>query len=172
MKKSVKDAIDRILELRSEFSDADLIEAATILSKSENKLFFKGQKQDVPEMRGARQRSKKTRREPKLSKIVSDLREKDTEKFEMLCIFEEAFRQGQVLRSLEMIRVTGASIDKSFDPGKSRKGAISKFMKLLASLPTTEARNQIDRILEDERSSYDSDKAYSRLAEFIMGKLQ
>ena len=45
-------------------------------------------------------------------------------------------------------------------------------MKLLASLPTTEARNQIDRILEDERNSYDSDEAYSRLAEFIMGKLQ
>jgi len=172
MKKSVKAAIDKILELRSNFSDADLIEAVSILSKSENSSFFKGQRQASSKMRGSHQRSKKPRKEPELSKIVADLSGKEPEKFEMLSRFDKAFRQGEVLKSLELIRVTGASIDKSFNPGKSRKGAISKFMKLLASLPTTEARNQIDRILEEERNSYDSEEAYSRLAAFIIGNRQ
>ncbi|MEN6473925.1 MAG: hypothetical protein ABFD81_07930, partial [Syntrophaceae bacterium] len=100
--------------------------------------------------------------------VVTDLRESDPDKYEMLSRFDRAFRQGEVLKSLDIIRITGASIDKSFDPGKSRKGAISKFMKLLVSLPTSEARKQIDRILDSERNTYDFSEAYSRLAEFII----
>lgn len=88
----------------------------------------------------------------------------------MLYRFEKALRQGEVLKSLNLIRATGVSIDKSFDPGKSRKEAVSKFMTLLASLPTNEARIQIENIIKAERNSYDSEEAYSQLAAYIIGK--
>jgi len=172
MKKSVKAAIDKIIELRSDFSDADIFEAVKNLANSDYSPLLESEKQGTFKIRGSHKKPKNPRKEPELSKIVADLKELEPDKFELLSRFDRAFRQGEVLKTLEQIRITGASIDKSFNPGKSRKGAVSKFMKLLASLPTKEARIQIDRILQNERNSYDSEVAYSRLAAFIIGKNQ
>ncbi|MEY6434245.1 hypothetical protein ABC977_17780 [Thioalkalicoccus limnaeus] len=170
MKKSVKSAAERILDLRSTYSETDLMDAIRILSNSENWARFQRTEQTQSKKSTSDRLAKKPKKEPDLSKVVADLRGVDHEKFEMLSRFDSAFRQGEVLRTLDMVRDIGASIDKSFDPGKSRKGAISKFMKLLASLPTSEARDKINYILESERNAYDSAEAYSQLAEYIIGK--
>jgi len=172
MTKSVKAAIDKILELRTEFSDDDLFEAISVLSKSQNSTNFQRKQNLESENEDSEQKPKTPRKEPKLSKVVADLKEKNPDKYEILSRFDRAFRQGEILKSLDIIRITGASIDKSFDPGKSRKGAISKFMKLIALLPTEEARKQIDRILDSERNTYDSSEDYSRLAAFIISGRQ
>lgn len=62
MKKSVKAVIKNILEMRSEFSDADLKEAISILSKPENASYFEDQNQVSSNIMGSRKSAKKPKK--------------------------------------------------------------------------------------------------------------
>lgn len=168
MKKSINNAtINEILKLRTRYSDRDLKDAIDYLANSQH--LSKSSK--TSQLKRASKNTKtlcSTRKEPEISKVVADLKMLDQERFELLSRFDKSLRNGEIMISLDSIRGAGLAIDKEFNPGKSRKGAISKFMKLLVSIPVDDARKQINYILESERNSDDKDNAYSKLATFLI----
>jgi hypothetical protein len=168
VKKSVNAAIEEIIKLRARYSERDLKDAINYLAKSES-LDEYGSAIHTKQVTKPPKSSGRTRKDPEISKVVSDLKDIDQERFELLSRFDKALRNKEIMKSLDSIRDVGSAIDKTFDPGKSRKGAITKFMKLLASLSVDEARKQINSILEAEHDSHDEDEAYSKLAAFLIG---
>ncbi|NKC14275.1 MAG: hypothetical protein GKR94_19460 [Gammaproteobacteria bacterium] len=168
MKKSVEAAIEQILRLRSQYSDADLSDAIMQLAASRTL------SNRIDERHGRKKHETRgpsaERKAPEISKAVADLRGVDDERFELLARFDRALRRGEILTTLESIRYQGMRMDKSFAPGKSRRSAISKLLKLLVALPTADARRQIDAIVTADQCSSRSEEAYSELAAFLMGR--
>lgn len=163
----VEAAIAAILELRSKYSEHELLDAIRYLAKQKS-LDITTRKPILKPKTQSKNSKAQPKKEPELSKVVADLEKTDPDKFELLSRLDRAIRNGELLKSLDSIRMRGAMLDKEFNPGKSRKGAVSRFMKLLVSLPIEDSKKQIDAIIESERNSENSDEAYAKLASFLI----
>lgn len=165
MKKHVKAAVDRILQLRAEYPASVLGEAIDWLSKTDH---FGESRSGAARAARTHQRRARPAKEPDLSKAVAELRTTDSERYELLSPFDRAIRRGEILKTLGSIREWGIVIDKSFEPAKSRKGSVARFMQLFVDLQIAEVRTLIQKISEAERKNQDPEDSYSKLAAFLI----
>lgn len=169
MKNRVRDLITRILELREEYEDAEFLEAIEHVRTS-----ALANSCDTPRVGRSRSNSKQPGPPrsafPKASRVVLALKNSDPARYEILIVLDSLLRDGKIIPSVEGIRTIGASLDKSFVAGKSRKEAIPKLMTLLASLPLDQIKEIVNSLLERPHNKKDApdDEAYSRLAAFLI----
>lgn len=169
MKPRVKRIVDRLLDLREEFDDDEILEAmrhvcAEHLNESDAR---HNQDSSAPQKHKRRRGSSAP---PKASRVVLALRKTDPERFDILTILDSLLRAGEVLPSLERIRSVGSALNKDFAAGKSRKDAIPKLMTLLVGLPVEQLQEIVKSILgESSNARYGSEEeAYSKLANFLI----
>jgi len=169
MKRRVKLAIDRILDLRSEFQDIEILEAMKYIQEY---VFNSSSKVPVnveSRIKSSRKKKTPTKRSAGISRTVFELKGKDPEKFEILLIVDQLLRAGEVLPTLDNIRELGSSIDKNFIAGKTRKESIPKFLKLIASLPIDRLKALINNVVKSANDHpYDDNEAYRNLASFLI----
>ena len=171
MNARVRTVVERILELRNEFEDLEILEAIRYVNSTlhQNSTGVKQPKNRKSKTNSSRGTGARTAI-PKASRVVLALKETDPEKYDVLTDLDSLLREGKILSSLDAIRTVGASLNKSFVAGKSRKDAIPKLMKLLADLPLDQLRGVVESLLEqssDKRRSSD-EETYSKLAAFLI----
>lgn len=168
MKRRIKQAANRILELQGEFSAEELLGAMKFLMESDL-----GKKSGVSITRTRKAKGKKRTRSRRpladsVSRAVIALKDDEPEKYQILEAFDTLVRSGKALPKLESVRVLGASIDKNFTPGKSRRAAIPKLVRLLAGLPVEDLKIVVERALEDDEVAQKEDESYRELASFLI----
>jgi hypothetical protein len=105
---------------------------------------------------------------PTIASALDDLRESQTEKYELLAAFYEKLKRGDVLRESQDIRNFIQFFGVKQIDGKSRKEAIPNLMRLLLSTPIEQLRQRIrmaDGISHDERR-----RGFSVLTDKLVGR--
>jgi hypothetical protein len=163
MKSNTRRAILKILLLGEDFTRQELQEAALFLSnnKTDDIISFlasgggKTQKQSAPQSASL----------DKESKAVSELKDKDAEKYELLREFESLLNRGELLNRLDSIKKLGGLYNKQFEGGKTRKEAIPRLMAVLAKIPIGDLRVVIKEVV-DESGAKGGD--YAALANYLI----
>ncbi len=168
-KKSIQASL-RILLLLEEFTGNDLKEAVKMLEGDfdnenplilflQSRLYKQNRRKTIP---------KPKPKETKCSRVILELEKKDKEKYLLLSKVDGLIREGKVLRKLTDIKTIANQISKEFPDLKSRKGAIPKFMTLLANMTTSEAAKIVESIIQSQYSNV-SESEYHELASFLIG---
>lgn len=172
MKYKIKLAVTRILSLHTEFTSGELSEAMQFIRERGLDDIFDISMVSVASKKKARsgEFKDKSSQESKLgaSKVLADLELKDSEKYHALAAFEGLLRSGKVLTRLDGIKKVGMSIDKDFQPGKSRKDAVPKLMNVLASLSLSDINKIISKVVDGGEDSGMLDESYQNLANFLL----
>src|SRR5262249_12036478 len=90
--------------------------------------------------------------------------ETESEKYQILTVFEEQILNRTILPTLDDFRKVGQRFDKLFSPGRSRKEALKRLMALLVPLDLDTIRTGIASV--PQRRS--EENAYLRLANYII----
>jgi hypothetical protein len=96
----------------------------------------------------------------------SELEQSDPDKYKALLAFDERFRAGTLLPTLDSCRSFGKELSKSFEPGKSRRDCLPRLLASLAAFSTERIRAAIS-----EAASYsdrEGAEPYRRLASHII----
>lgn len=172
MKSRVKLAVLKILSLREEFSEKELSEAVDLISKGKTKNLLASLTE------GRRPVSRKIARNVKRideqqSRAVTELRDNEPERYELLYELDCLLRKGVLLPRLEDVRRLGGELKKDFETGKSRKIAVPRLMDVLANEPLDRARGLAKRLLAEAADVGGKDAEYQKLAAFLIhGKQQ
>lgn len=163
MNGNVKKAVLRVLLLKEEFSKKELSEAVKFISNNlEADLFdyLADNKQNIE-----KKRSPTKPITDQISRAVTELKEKDIEKYNLLKNFDLSIRKGELLPRMDSIRQLGIRFSKEFDAGKSRKEGIPRLMNLLSKVSITELKSTIIETVEETgRESSE----YAELANFLI----
>jgi hypothetical protein len=166
MNKRSRQAVLRIQLLVEEFSPQELSEALAFLGgqPAEDLLQF------LDRMKASTAGGSSSPKTPrgkgtKPSRALDAIRESDPEKYELLRTFEEQMWHGERLRSLHDVRTFGQTLDKDFDPGKSRQEGIGRLIKKLVEMKLEDLREIIRRV---PVSSAEESEAFLRLSRHII----
>lgn len=168
-KKSIQASL-KILLLLEEFTESELKEAVRMLEgefDSENPVIIFLQSRFHKQNR-RKTISKPKQKEPKCSRVILELENKDKEKYLLLSKVDELIREGKVLKTLSDIKTIANQVSKEFPDVKSRKDAIPKFMTLLANMTISEAAKIVESIIQSQYSNV-SKSEYHELASFLIG---
>ena len=163
MKTRIRRAVLKILLLQEEFTKQELAEAVGIVADNR-----------VADLIDFLSKPKSTSRNPKPSgpsvsesesRVIKGLRETDSAKYGILKEIDSLLRTNKLLGQMNSIRKIGTQLDKGFDPGKSRKDAVPRFVELLASLPI----EQLEEIAADiVGESHGSGDDFEKLANYLI----
>lgn len=168
MNKSTFSVALRIALLIEEFSERELQEAALLIEARGGRSFLLDYISGSS-LQKKRTGSKKTitpRKEVNQSKVLSELKLHEPEKFGLLSEFEAMLRRGAVLPAFEDIKRFGEQLSKKFVPRKSRKESISPLIALIAERSLDEIRKVIDLGASFDGSGTSDE--YQRLAKFLV----
>lgn len=169
MTSRIKQLALKILLLKEEFSEKEISEAVALLRDyGTQSAIIEYLAREQPEER-PRERPKPTSKplDHGQSKAVTELAEKDEEKFKILSEFDSLLRKEKILPTAEDIRQLGNSISKDFPKVKSRKDGVIKLVKLLAEKSPNEVREILQACLAELTQSQDTSE-YQQLANFII----
>lgn len=169
MNDSVSKAVQKIARMRAQFSDEEIIAAMRqILNHGFPEKKGPGYSARNNKRRSASNRSK-TLAEG-VSRAVLDVEKSDPEKYEILSRVDRLLRKRDILRDMRSLRDFGQSLDKSFEPGKSRKDAVPRLVQVLSEIPIDRLALVVEEALEKEREREAVDDDYRRLANYLMSK--
>jgi hypothetical protein len=131
-KQRSRQAMLRILLLLEEFSREELREAAALVKNPKVHELYELIGVDRVSSKGS-SHSKALEMTRGETVALKEIRMTDPEKYATLRAFENSIREGKVLRTLDQFRSLGTLLGKDFDPGKSRKEAISHLISFLVS---------------------------------------
>lgn len=168
MTKSTFSVALRIALLIEEFSERELREAASLIEARGGRSFLLDyiSGSSLQKKRPDSKRAVAPRREVTQSKVLSELKLQEPEKFGLLSEFEAMLRRGVILPAFEDIKRLGEQLSKKFVPRKSRKESISPLIALIAERSLDEIRKVID-----QAASFDGSKnsdEYQRLGKFLV----
>lgn len=161
----------RIALINEEFPESEILEAVKLLedlgSTSLLLSHLAGRKREVKAIKRVRHRNKPL--DEQRSKVVSGLKYREPEKYEVLAEFDSLLRKANVLPEVNDVKRLGEKLSKGFasPPPKSRRESISRLLTLLADRPLEEIREIIRTSLITARVAKD-DNDYQQLAQFII----
>jgi len=151
--------------LREEFSAAELTAATALLDRVSDPLRVGG---EVPKPRATSSALRGMSGTKRPSKLLEGIREVDPKKYETLIQLEAVLKSGSVLPTVREIGSIGMRFDKTFTPGKSRRDAVSRLLRLLITRDTAELAAFAEQ-LETGTQERDAPDGYLKLARFIIG---
>lgn len=167
MKSRINLAVLKILSLKEEFNERELLEAVQIISE--------GRTEDLLSWLAESNRpdSKKTSAGARKlvgqqSRAVIELKDKEPERYELLSELDDLLRKCVLLPRLEDIRRFGEDLSKTFEAGKSRKEAIPRLMEILANEPMDRLKGLSRRLLDEVSNMGGKEAEYEKLASFLM----
>lgn len=160
----------RISLIKEEFSETEIQEATRLLEDqgtASNLLAYLAGRNTTDHAKTRRSKRKTKPLNGQRSKVVTELEEKEPEKFQLLSEFDSLIREGKVLPELDDIKRLGEQLSKDFAPKNSRRDAISKLMGLIAKRPIDEIRTIVGKTLSVANWENKGNE-YNELARFIM----
>ena len=164
MKTKTRQAVLKLLLLQEEFTRKELEEAVEYISDNE----FSDVVSFLRKRTSIKEASKTDSASPLIegrSQVLMDLESKDPTKFELLSEFDSLLRKGELTPKMDYIKKVGASYSKEFNPGRSRKETIPRFITLLASLSIDQIRSVITSVIEETGSD---ESEYAALANYLI----
>ena len=155
----------RILALREEFSERELRNALS-LAKELSGVLALGATQKGASAQSVRAHTSTL--SGSKSRIVTELRERDPDRYSILSNIDHSIRLGSILPRMSDIRRVGCSIDKGFVSGKSKKDAIPRLMETLAKLSVSELEHAYETWKRERPSHNGRSTEYDELAEFLI----
>lgn len=168
MNKSTFSLALRIALLMEEFSERELREAASLIEARGGGSFLLDYISGGSTEKKSRVSKKASghRKDVIQSKVLSELKLQEPEKFRLLFEFEAMLRRGAALATFEDVKRFGEQLSKEFVPRKSRKESISPLIALIADRPLNEIRKIIDQGASFDGSA-NADE-YQRLGKFLV----
>lgn len=169
MRARVKDAVQKVLELREEFSKSELEEALDLIQR--HRLLEEEKRQEGRRSSPSAGEAKRVKPlSDSVSKVVMQLEESDPEKYMILSRFDKLVRSGEVLSRMSDIRSTGQAIEKNFEGGKAKREAIPRLMEVLSRLPLEQLDATLMKIMREEEQRGEKGEDYRKLASFLIGR--
>lgn len=165
MRSRVRLAAFRILALREEFTARELSNALSLLNKWS---FTLDRMQKKPSRSAKAPQANPTQFSQIESRIVTELRERDPERYAILSKIDQSIRLGAILPRLSDIRRAGCSLDKKFNSGRSKKDAVPRLMTMLAAIPVKDLEIVFQKWRLEAPSTREIDTEYDELAEFLI----
>jgi hypothetical protein len=167
MNRKARQAALRILLLTEEFSPEELSEALSLIGgRKEEDLSSFLARMASSSRKPRRSTSRDSSRGSGESRALHDLKSIDIAKYQILRDFENAVREGRVLRDLDEFRAFGRVLAKDFTPGKSRKEALARLTALLAQLDVEAIRSALAKV--PSIAGPDGENSFRRLANQII----
>ena len=165
MKSKTRLAALRILALREEFSVEELRGALSLAGEWSSTVAPMAKRHETSP--GAERTPSSAITESE-SRVVTELRDRDPERYSILSKIDRAMRLGRMLPRMSDIQRAGSSLDKEFDGGKSKGVAIPRLMAKLAGLPLGELERVYQAWKQGTRSDRRPNTEYDDLAEFLI----
>ena len=156
----------RILALREEFSERELRVALSLAEGLSGVWAHQGEKQKRASAQSVRAHT--TTLTGSKSRVVTELRERDPDRYSILSTIDHSIRLGSILPRMSDIRRVGCSINKGFVSGKSKKDAIPRLMETLAKLSVPELEHAYETWKREMPSHKGRNTEYDELAEFLI----
>lgn len=163
MNAKTRRAVLKLLLLQEEFTKKELGEAVEFLSNNSAGDIF-----EYLTTRSKAIKDTKKQQTPfseQTSQAILNLKDKDTDKYELLRNFDSLLRKGELLSRLDSIKKFGAQFSKEYEAGKSRTEAIPKLMSVLSEIDIAELKSIIRDVVED---SGKENSEYVELANYLI----
>ncbi len=169
MNSNIRRAALKILLIQEEFTEKEVHEAIKLIQRRENSttLFQYFSENQADSSKKQKQKRDTKPFDKQRSKAVSDIENKEPEKFAILSEFDTLLRKGRVLKRLNDIKEFANRISKDFPEIKSRKDGVSKLMSLLVGMSVEQIKEAIKNVVSESEAKLENSE-YQELAQFII----